>query len=621
MNSFKKYKIIHNSWNDNLCINFNNNRIFRESNIEEKGYIEYYKNLITIFWEKWDKEYFIFIDNNCLFQCLEIDFYNEDWNGKCFIDNFNNIIYNKEENMKGFIEYNSDDDLKIDWYEWNNEIFIKEKKIPNIIHFIYGLKQQNEEFELYKYLSIKSAYDVNRPDKIYFYYKYEPYGYWWEKIKPLLTLEKIEPPTKIFNNSISHYAHQTDIIRLEKLILHGGIYLDIDTICLKPFSDLLIYDFVMGKQNNSDNSEIYGLCNAVLLSVPNSKFLKRWYDSYQNFRSNGRDEYWDEHSVKKPLELSKEFYNEIKILEYNSFFYPLWYDINKILFNVELELDNNIYYKNIVSNNYCIHLWDTYSHNYLKKLTENNIFENNTLYNIFCRKFLRNRISIVFLTYNRFEMTKKCLESYLICLDKDNIEELIIFDNNSNEDLVNYLFEYKDKHPKIKLIFNDDNIGVCHGRKILFEECIGDIIVSLDSDAFLLNKYFFDKISDLLYNEELGIVGISGAYIKDWSFGSQEDINDKDSGIYQVHHIAGCCQAFRKDLFIFGFGLDPYYGKFWVEDTDLSMQSLHIGKKNLRIPQMNNIEHHWGGSGAMFKDIFKINWDYFCNKWKDKIQL
>ena len=177
--------------------------------------------------------------------------------------------------------------------------------IPNIIHFIYGFKEQIEEFELYRYIAIKSAYDVNRPDKIYFYYYYEPFGYWWDKIKHLLILEKINPPNKIYDNKIHHYAHKADIIRLEKLIEHGGIYLDIDTICLKSFSNILHYDFVMGVQNNSDNTKEYGLCNAVILSKPNSNFALKWLESYKTFRSKGRDEYWDEHSVLKPLALSK----------------------------------------------------------------------------------------------------------------------------------------------------------------------------------------------------------------------------------------------------------------------------------------------------------------------------
>ena len=43
-------------------------------------------------------------------------------------------------------------------------------KIPNTLHFIFGLKPQKDEFLFVYYLSVLSAYIVNKPDKIYFYY-------------------------------------------------------------------------------------------------------------------------------------------------------------------------------------------------------------------------------------------------------------------------------------------------------------------------------------------------------------------------------------------------------------------------------------------------------------------
>ena len=320
--------------------------------------------------------------------------------------------------------------------------------------------------------------------------------------------------------------------------------------------------------------------------------------------------------------MSKIYTSEIKIIDDDCFFYPLWYDINNILFtslNNSNNSLNNDCYKKIIKNNYCIHLWDTYSNEYLKKLTVDNIFNTHSLYNIFSRKFLKNKISLVFLTYNRYEVTVKCLESYLKSLDLEYIEELIILDNNSDDDLSKYLIEFKNKHNKIKIIFYDENLGVCHGRMELFKEVNGDIIISLDSDARLLNSNFFNVVRDLLYNESYGIIGISGAFINGWEFGTQIDIPNDDENEYFSDHIAGCCQAFRRDLFHLGFGLDSFYGKFWVEDTDLSMQSLSLNKVNYRISQKEYIDHEWGGSGKNFKDLFKINWEYFVNKWKGKV--
>jgi len=85
-----------------------------------------------------------------------------------------------------------------------------------------------------------------------------------------------------------------------------------------------------------------------------------------------------------------------------------------------------------------------------------------------------------------------------------------------------------------------------------------------------------------------------------------------------VDHIAGCCQCFRKDLFNFNIKLDSNYGKFWLEDTDFSLQVLELNKINYRIRQIDYLKHTWGGSGNS-KDLLKLkekNYNYFINKWE-----
>jgi hypothetical protein len=630
-----KIKIINKDWEDNIIINFEKLILSRQTKKEDSANFTIQNNILIVKWLNWNEEYFAEY-NNIFYTLKKINFKTTDWEDICYIDYYNNIVYRPNENKKGIMKLVNNDSYYIKWEFLeknflsnilnikkmeNNKIELKKLEnnnkyvIPNILHFVYGFKKQTEDFELYKYLSIKSAIDINKPTKVYFHYKYEPIGKYWEKIKPYLTLEYVEPPSEIYGNDLLHYAHQADVIRLQKLQKYGGIYLDIDTICLKSFNDLRVYDFVIGIQGNNNNSEIYGLCNAVMLSKPQSEFVIEWIDTYTTFRSKGRDEYWDEHSVLMPLKLAYKYTNKIKILDNNVFYNPLWYNIHDILFNEKINIDE---YKKLVNNNYCIHLWDTYTNEYLSKLTCEDILNTNTLYNIFTRKFLRNKISIVFLTYNRLDSTRRCLESYLECLSNDYILELLIFDNNSDIDTVNYLKKFQTNNYKIKIIFNDENIGVCNGRIKLFKESKGDIICSLDSDAELLNQSFFNLIIEKLYDEKYGIIGISGAYIKTWNFGEQSDINNNDTNEYYCHHISGCCQIFRRDLFHVGFGLDKEYGFFWCEDTDLSFQSMYLNKINYRIDGSKYIEHKWGGSGAKYHDLFIKNWKYFSDKWKNK---
>ena len=126
--------------------------------------------------------------------------------------------------------------------------------IPNIIHFIFGFKQQEEDFLFCFYLAVLSAYKVNKPEKIYFYYHYIPKGIWWKKLIeiPTLILKKVDIPTHIGNKKILKTAHKADKLRMDLLNEYGGVYMDIDTITVRPYKHLLNKEVVIGKEISTD---------------------------------------------------------------------------------------------------------------------------------------------------------------------------------------------------------------------------------------------------------------------------------------------------------------------------------------------------------------------------------
>lgn len=251
--------------------------------------------------------------------------------------------------------------------------------IPNIFHLCYGMAEDfgGKPFSLVHYMAIKSAYETNKPDKMYFYYKYEPKGEWWEKSLPMIEKVLIEPPDEIFGNKLYHVAHKADVVRLNALIENGGIYLDLDTITKKSFLPLLNNKFVIGRQGRWRNM---GLCNAVMMAEKNSEFLKLWLSSYDTFRSKGKDKFWAEHSVKLPSILAKKHPELLQIEPYNSFHYPVYYPLS--LKKIFVQCND---YKDA----YCHHLWEGGSWDkYLSKLNVKDIKEKDTTYNIIARRFL-----------------------------------------------------------------------------------------------------------------------------------------------------------------------------------------------------------------------------------------
>ena len=105
--------------------------------------------------------------------------------------------------------------------------------------------------------------------------------------------------------------------------------------------------FVMGWQDSPSygtqrEGKLYGLCNAAMASERDSLFGRVWQKSYEYFRSCGRDDYWDEHSVILPANLSEAFpafvqRGELKLLAPDVLWKPLWDTIERDL----LEYDPN----------------------------------------------------------------------------------------------------------------------------------------------------------------------------------------------------------------------------------------------------------------------------------------
>jgi hypothetical protein len=275
--------------------------------------------------------------------------------------------------------------------------------IPNVLHFIFGLSENfgGKPFSFSHYIAIRSAIIVNKPDDVIFHYEYEPSGEYWDLIKGEITLRKIEAPSEIHGNKLSHVAHKADIIRLQALYEIGGIYLDIDTISIKPLDSFRKCSFAIGQELEQPveytlkekfkkmiwhstfrpfKVNIAGLCNAIMLAEPGAIFIEHWLESYKTFRSNGNDQYWGEHSVLLPYKLSKTYPELLYIINPFAFHFPL-HDQR----GLELLFEKSAYFPKA----YIHHLWESASWDkYLKHLNADNVRSENTTYNLIARKYL-----------------------------------------------------------------------------------------------------------------------------------------------------------------------------------------------------------------------------------------
>ena len=91
--------------------------------------------------------------------------------------------------------------------------------IPRKLHFIFGLSEDfgGKPFSFFHWAAIKSA-QVNNPDfETHFWFSHQPSNYFFDDLEESMVLHPILAPKEIFGRPIPHFAHQTDLLRLQVL--------------------------------------------------------------------------------------------------------------------------------------------------------------------------------------------------------------------------------------------------------------------------------------------------------------------------------------------------------------------------------------------------------------------
>jgi len=226
-------------------------------------------------------------------------------------------------------------------------------KSRKILHLIYGLKKPEPLYHFH-WLLIERMVTTTAADKVYFHYTHEPQGAYWEKVKSLVEVVRVPDFDYFGFTRLSHFAHKADVVRLLALYHIGGLYLDIDTLALSSFEQLFSSSkVVLGLQSETGKSEPYGLCNAAIMAPKGHTAVHAWLKSYRYFRSNGKDKYWDEHSVTMPLKLLGPR-TDVRVLEPHMFFEINWNEASQF-FDAAREKE----VRERLAGAYSQHLWES----------------------------------------------------------------------------------------------------------------------------------------------------------------------------------------------------------------------------------------------------------------------
>ncbi len=109
-------------------------------------------------------------------------------------------------------------------------------------------------------------------------------------------------------------------------------------------------------------------------------------------------------------------------------------------------------------------------------------------------------LSIIILSYNTCELTKRCVLAIIRNLKNNKITfEVIVVDNGSVDGSEAMLVELKKNNKEIKILANKKNIGFAKANNLALNKVKGTNILYLNSDV-IVEKVDFDKLINYLNN-------------------------------------------------------------------------------------------------------------------------
>jgi len=123
----------------------------------------------------------------------------------------------------------------------------------SVVHVVWFFPPRTE-LRFHEALALMAVQRYARPRKILLWYdaaSTPPSGRWWQfarqSVAHLLPVP-YERPTSVFNRTLSVPEHQSDVARLAIIEEHGGLYIDLDVIVVRPLDSLHHFDVVLGAE-------------------------------------------------------------------------------------------------------------------------------------------------------------------------------------------------------------------------------------------------------------------------------------------------------------------------------------------------------------------------------------
>ena len=246
---------------------------------------------------------------------------------------------------------------------------------------------------------------------------------------------------------------------------------------------------------------------------------------------------------------------------------------------------------------------------------------------------MNKKVSIIILTWNGLEFTKKCLDSL-----KDTVNDAMIttyvVDNGSTDGTVEYLKELD----WIRVIENKENLGFVRGNNVAINQIKDDDIILLNNDIIVEQADWVSVLQETAYEKkDTGIVGCrlinekreflhAGTYIcPETYWGQQIGGGQKDIGQYsdnrEVEGVVFACAYIKREVINKIGGLNEAFFSYF-EDTDYCLAARKAGYKVICCGKVTLIHYQNVSTNVNevnFSDMFLKSQATFKKIWNDDL--
>ncbi len=254
----------------------------------------------------------------------------------------------------------------------------------------------------------------------------------------------------------------------------------------------------------------------------------------------------------------------------------------------------------------------------------NKIWKNDFAYN-------SSLVSIIALSFNQLKYTKSFVQSVL---EFTKISfELILVDNGSNKETVDFLKDLSTKDERIKIIFNEENYGFPKGVNQGIKAAKGDYILIANNDIIVTDGWLERMVEVAEADNQIAIVGpmsnsVSGVQLeREATYPDIEKMYEyamenkqKNSGqIFQFPRVAFLCTLIKKEVIEKIGGLDERFSPGNFEDDDFCLRTQIAGYKTVIAKDV--FIHHFGSKSftadgtKKYAERLEINKQIFVEKW------